>query len=97
MAQRYTIRSSEEMMAFGASVSRAVQCPRVISLSGDLGAGKTTMAKGMISALTGILPSEITSPTFQYVHFYEGPHVAVAHFDLWRLNGIDEFLDFFYI
>jgi tRNA threonylcarbamoyladenosine biosynthesis protein TsaE len=89
----FILRDTEEMMAFGASLASVVCPPRVVALCGDLGAGKTTMAKGMISALTGIVLSEVTSPTFQYVQFYRIRELLVAHFDVWRLRGVDEFVE----
>ena len=82
-------KHSEEMVEFGAFLSSRIQAPRVIALHGELGAGKTTLAKGFIAARTGLSPSEITSPTFQYVQFYPS---ATVHFDLWRLRGVEEFL-----
>lgn len=81
--------STEEMMRLGATLSTFISSPKVITLNGDLGAGKTTLAKGFIAASTGLASTEITSPTFQYVHFYQ-PNIV--HFDLWRLKGSDEFL-----
>ena len=94
MAQQYIVRSPEEMIALGASLGNRLCPPQVVALWGDLGAGKTTMAKGIISALTGTNPNEIASPTFQYVHLYESPDgFVVAHFDLWRLRGMEEFRD----
>ena len=92
-SRSFILRDTKEMMAFGASLAGVVCPPRVIALCGDLGAGKTTMAKGMISALTGVIPSEVTSPTFQYVQFYRRGELLVAHFDVWRLRGIDEFVE----
>ena len=77
------------MIQLGAALSTLVSSPKVITLNGDLGAGKTTLAKGFIAAWTGLAPTEITSPTFQYVHFYQ-PNIV--HFDLWRLKGPEEFL-----
>lgn len=78
------------MILFGELFGKKLCGPEVVALSGDLGAGKTTLAKGIISGLCGISPSQITSPTFQYVQFYEDP--AIAHFDLWRLHNENEFL-----
>ena len=90
---RFFLRDTDEMVAFGAELAKTIRLPRVIALSGDLGAGKTTLAKGMISALTGTLPSEVTSPTFQYVQFYTEGSLIVAHFDVWRLASADEFVE----
>lgn len=80
-------------MAFGAFLAASISSPKVVGLRGDLGAGKTTMAKGMIAGLTGVLPSDVTSPTFQYVQFYKKGELVVAHFDVWRLSGVDEFVE----
>lgn len=87
------ISSSEELAAFGATLGRSLIPPTILSLSGDLGAGKTTLAKGLISSLTGVAAQDITSPTFQYMHVYEKVGLTVVHFDLWRLKGPEEFLD----
>jgi tRNA threonylcarbamoyl adenosine modification protein YjeE len=92
-SSRYILRDTDALIAFGASLARALPHPRVVALSGDLGAGKTTMAKGMIAALTGALTSEVISPTFQYVQFYTRGELLVAHFDVWRLRGVDEFVE----
>jgi tRNA threonylcarbamoyl adenosine modification protein YjeE len=87
----YYPTSAEEMMTCGEAIARTLHSPTVVALYGDLGAGKTTLAKGIISGLTGASPDEISSPTFQYVAFYEGHNVLVAHYDLWRLPDADSF------
>jgi len=84
--------SEEEMVAVGRAIARFVCDPIIICLEGELGAGKTTIAKGLISELTSLAPQEITSPTFQYVHLYETDRFEIAHFDLWRVRDLTEFL-----
>jgi tRNA threonylcarbamoyladenosine biosynthesis protein TsaE len=82
--------SSEETQAAGARLGKSLQGNEIIAFFGDLGAGKTTFIKGLISALTGCSPDEITSPTFNYLHVYEGK-VPVYHFDLYRLAAAEQF------
>jgi len=82
--------SSEETEAAGANFAASLRGNEIIAFFGDLGAGKTTFLKGMISALTGCSPAEITSPTFNYLHIYEGK-IPVYHFDLYRLTTAEQF------
>lgn len=73
----------------GAAVAQHLQAGEAICLWGALGAGKSTLARALIRALT--TPDEdAPSPTFTLVQFYEGPRLAVAHFDLYRLSDPDE-------
>lgn len=93
----FFISSPDEMVEFGRCLSLAVRASsqNIVALCGNLGAGKTTLAKGMISALAKVDPSEVASPTFQYVQLYDAPQygaLRIAHFDLWRLHGVEEFL-----
>ena len=84
----------------GAAIAGALRSGEGVCLSGPLGAGKSTLARGLVRALT--TPDEdVPSPTFTLVQFYEGPRLKVAHFDLYRLArpeeayeiGLDEALD----
>ena len=59
----------------------------VVALYGGLGAGKTTLIKGVVSKMAGVPPNEITSPTFTYLNIYE----SIYHFDLYRLRDEGEF------
>lgn len=73
----------------GASVAGRLQAGEAVCLSGPLGAGKSTLARALVRALT--TPDEdVPSPTFTLVQFYEGPRLTVAHFDLYRLSDPDE-------
>ena len=60
--------------------------PRLVILRGDLGAGKTTLVKGIVAALGAGDPEDVTSPTFTLVHEYQGTKVKVYHLDLYRLE-----------
>jgi N-acetylmuramate 1-kinase len=62
----------------------------VVALSGDLGTGKTTLARALINALAGGAAAEVMSPTFSLVQVYETARLTVTHCDLYRLGGADE-------
>jgi tRNA threonylcarbamoyladenosine biosynthesis protein TsaE len=83
-----TLADEAATTRLGASLAGHLTAVEVVLLSGDLGMGKSTLARGLIRALTR--PDEdVPSPTFTLVQFYEGP-TRVAHFDLYRLEDPDE-------
>lgn len=73
----------------GQMLSRALRPGDALCLSGPLGAGKSTLARALVRALTSP-DQEVPSPTFTLVQFYDGPDFPVAHFDLYRLTDPDE-------
>ena len=77
-------------MEFGRRLARQIQAPQIVLLIGDLGAGKTTLAKGLISGLGTCQPEDVLSPTFSLVHEYEGDP-KVYHIDFYRLDRVPEF------
>jgi len=82
------IRDDEEMRRFGARLIDACEHGGVITLSGDLGTGKTTLVRGALQA-RGVV-SGVRSPTYTLVEYYPFADFAVAHFDLYRLGDPEE-------
>ena len=78
--------SSEETIQRGRELGSQLVAPILILLSGDLGAGKTTLTKGIVSGLGAAEEEEVTSPTFTLVHKY-GREPRVYHVDLYRIDG----------
>jgi tRNA threonylcarbamoyladenosine biosynthesis protein TsaE len=86
----HTTSSSEETTEFGRALAARLTSPALILLKGDLGAGKTTLTKGIISGLGAAREEDVTSPTFNLVHVFKtqsSPPVKVYHVDLYRLEG----------
>ena len=65
--------------------------PRLVILRGDLGAGKTTLVKGVAQAI-GASADDVTSPTFTLVHQYQGSRLKLYHLDLYRLEKDEDLL-----
>ena len=88
----YRTASEEQTIALGERLAREFPAGAVVLLIGGLGAGKTTLAKGIITGLGAAVPEEVSSPTFTLIHEYgEGP--LVYHIDLYRLDRIEEIAD----
>lgn len=85
--------SSDELAAFGARLATLVRVGDTIALFGDLGAGKTTLARGLLRGLG--LEGEAPSPTFTIVQTYEPPELRlpVWHCDLYRLEDPEEVIE----
>lgn len=91
MASREIVtHSTEETIAQGRAIGASLKPPALILLSGDLGAGKTTLTKGIVSGLEASSEEEVTSPTFTLVHKYSGKNL-VYHADLYRIDGVHDF------
>lgn len=92
--------SEEETIALGEKLARELPRRAVVLLIGNLGAGKTTLAKGIVKGLGAAEADEVSSPTFTLIHEY-GEHTKVYHVDLYRLDhasevaalGLDELFD----
>ena len=81
--------SPEETVAFGRRLAREISAPTLVLLEGDLGSGKTTLAKGIVAGLGTAREEDVTSPTFTLVHEY-GNATKVYHADLYRTEGAKE-------
>lgn len=90
--KRLKTRSAAGTLALGQTIMELMlPAPRLVILRGDLGAGKTTLAKGIAQSL-GANPDEVTSPTFTLVHEYRGAALRLYHLDLYRLEREEELL-----
>ena len=78
--------SAEETIAFGRTLATELTPPLLILLRGDLGAGKTTLVKGIAEGFGAASADDVTSPTFTLVHEYRGPRAALYHIDLYRVD-----------
>ncbi|HOW83166.1 MAG TPA: tRNA (adenosine(37)-N6)-threonylcarbamoyltransferase complex ATPase subunit type 1 TsaE [Spirochaetota bacterium] len=92
MKKELITRSSEETLMFGEKFGRDLKKGDVVALTGDLGAGKTIIAKGIAMGMDII--EDITSPTFTLMEIYDG-HIPLYHFDLYRIENESE-LDLLY-
>jgi len=86
MLQEVTTHSAEETIAFGRTLADLLAPPKLVLLRGDLGAGKTTLVKGIAAAFESAAEEEVTSPTFTLVHEYRGPRANLFHIDLYRID-----------
>ncbi len=79
-------RSADETIAFGRRLAAELSPPKMVLLRGELGAGKTTLIKGIAEGFGAARQDEVTSPTFTLVHEYRSPRVNVYHVDLYRVD-----------
>ncbi len=97
-SQIFHTDSEEETIALGEKLAADLPAQAVILLIGQLGAGKTTLAKGIVKGLGAAKPEDVSSPTFTLIHEYSP---SVYHIDLYRLDiaaqvatlGLDEIFD----
>lgn len=90
LLREMTTHSAEETIGFGRTLSDLLAPPRLVLLSGDLGAGKTTLVKGIAAAFDAASEEDVTSPTFTLVHEYRGPRAKLYHIDLYRIDTARE-------
>jgi tRNA threonylcarbamoyladenosine biosynthesis protein TsaE len=86
----YTTNSADETIALGRKLAPTLKNARMVILRGDLGAGKTTLTKGIAEGLQAASQDDVTSPTFTLVHEYRGPDITLYHVDLYRIETARE-------
>jgi tRNA threonylcarbamoyladenosine biosynthesis protein TsaE len=104
MTTQITTHSAEQTIAFGTKLAAELAPPLVVLLRGDLGAGKTTLVKGIAEGFGAARAEDVTSPTFTLIHEYRGAYrgraATLYHIDLYRIDtereletlGLDDLL-----
>jgi tRNA threonylcarbamoyladenosine biosynthesis protein TsaE len=100
-SKQFLTRSPEETIGLGLQLAQFLSPPKLVVLSGDLGAGKTTIIKGIAEGFKAESQDNVTSPTFTLIHEYRGPKATLYHIDLYRVDsarqletlGIDDLRD----
>ena len=87
--REFLTHSSDETITRGREIGASLKAPVLILLSGELGAGKTTLTKGIVTGLGAAREENVTSPTFTLVHKYQGS-ARVYHVDLYRISGFHD-------
>ena len=86
MPRDFTTNSPEETIALGRELASQLDPPKIVILRGDLGAGKTTLVKGIAEGFHAASQDDVTSPTFTLIHEYRGPSATLYHIDLYRID-----------
>jgi tRNA threonylcarbamoyl adenosine modification protein YjeE len=94
------LRGEAATVALGTALGRVLERGDLVALDGDLGAGKTTLVRGLAAGV-GADPQEVRSPTFVLAHIYRGGRISLGHLDAYRLGpgadltplGLDDLLD----
>ncbi|KPK33306.1 MAG: hypothetical protein AMS24_01630 [Chlamydiae bacterium SM23_39] len=84
--------SAEDTKEIGNRIAKELSANSIISFLGELGAGKTTLIKGIISKISDVKDVDITSPTFNYLNVYKGKF-EIYHFDLFRIKDEKQFIE----
>jgi tRNA threonylcarbamoyladenosine biosynthesis protein TsaE len=82
----FQTHSAEETTELGRRLAAELKPGTIVLLRGDLGAGKTTMVKGIAEGFQAAKAEDVTSPTFTLIHEYRGPQVTLFHIDLYRID-----------
>jgi tRNA threonylcarbamoyladenosine biosynthesis protein TsaE len=84
--REFQTHSPEQTIALGRELSALLAPPKLVVLRGDLGAGKTTLIKGIAEGFQAASQEDVTSPTFTLIHEYRGPAATLYHIDLYRVD-----------
>jgi len=84
--QSFETHSANETTELGRQLAGELKPGSIVLLRGDLGAGKTTMVKGIAEGFHAACADDVTSPTFTLIHEYRGPEVTLYHIDLYRID-----------
>jgi tRNA threonylcarbamoyladenosine biosynthesis protein TsaE len=82
----FETHSAEETTELGQRLASGLKPGSIVLLRGDLGAGKTTLVKGIAEGFQAAKAEDVTSPTFTLIHEYRGPEVTLYHIDLYRID-----------
>ena len=97
----FSTHSADETTELGRRLAAELKPGSIVVLRGELGAGKTTLAKGIAEGFHAAEAERVTSPTFTLIHEYRGPQVTLYHIDLYRVDtqreldtlGLDDLMD----
>lgn len=100
LANPVITQSAEETISFGRALAAELRPPLIVLLRGDLGAGKTTLVKGIAEGFQAASADQVTSPTFTLIHEYRSARADLYHIDLYRIEtereletlGLDDLL-----
>ncbi len=82
----FDTHTAEDTVALGGKLAARLVPPKLVLLRGDLGAGKTTLIKGIVDGLQAASQEDVTSPTFTLIHEYRSASVEIYHIDLYRVD-----------
>src|ERR1700677_1218951 len=84
--REFITRAPGGNIALGRTLTGMLAPPKIVVLRGDLGAGKTTLVKGIAEGFHAASEEDVTSPTFTLIHEYRGPRANLYHIDLYRVD-----------
>jgi len=85
-AKIFSTSKAEETIALGRELAAQLKPPKLVLLTGNLGAGKTTLVKGIVEGFEAASQEDVTSPTFTLIHEYRSPTADLYHIDLYRVD-----------